>query len=72
MDIADPTAPAYCLDWISEPPLSALHYLSSEYDSREPEDIDEAVVTSIKELIDVNLVTIEMLAQAWPSEYKRI
>ncbi|KAI0057868.1 hypothetical protein BV25DRAFT_1862754 [Artomyces pyxidatus] len=75
LDITDPYAPAYCLNWICSSPVSAEEYLCQQYDIEDPTDpavIDLGVFTCIEELQDVPLVTIDMLAQAWPSEYDEL
>ncbi|KAI0062141.1 hypothetical protein BV25DRAFT_1778057, partial [Artomyces pyxidatus] len=82
IDITNPTSPAYCFNHISELPLSAREYLSGYYnlpkegeeltpseDGKTMDHLTKNAAASISLLRDVLMVTIEMLAEAWPSEY---
>ncbi|KAF8914571.1 hypothetical protein CPB85DRAFT_1251986 [Mucidula mucida] len=80
IDVTTPAAPHYCFVSLGGieaqvqvdawTPLTAEQYARAYYPSGEQ---DEAVETSVRSVIatldDTKLMTIEMLAEAWPDEY---
>ncbi|KAK0242739.1 hypothetical protein EDD85DRAFT_300916 [Armillaria nabsnona] len=79
IDVSDPLKPAYCFvsvngleaagDVPDMTPLSAEQYVRAYY-PKEDGPKDASVQKVIGALADESLVTLRMLAQAWPGEYK--
>ncbi|KAK0486928.1 hypothetical protein EDD18DRAFT_1360140 [Armillaria luteobubalina] len=79
IDVSDPLKPAYCFvsvngleaagDVPDMTPLSAERYVRAYY-PKEDGPKDASVQKVIGALTDENLVTLRMLAEAWPGEYK--
>jgi hypothetical protein len=79
IDISDPSSPAY--SFVSNPgtePLSAEDYLRLYYplpsEMKDPEtrQNEEYNLEAIAALEGEKMVTLEMLAEAWPSEYEKL
>ncbi|KAI0045830.1 hypothetical protein FA95DRAFT_1560805 [Auriscalpium vulgare] len=77
IDVTDPAAPRYCFNSIGGPPLSARQYVSRYYSVSDAalagkvhvsEDTLPDIVTLITALNDVDMITLEMLHEAWPQE----
>ncbi|KAK0206519.1 hypothetical protein DFS33DRAFT_594858 [Desarmillaria ectypa] len=79
IDVSNPLKPAYCfvsvngLEVAEEvpdmEPLSAEQYVRAYY-PKEDGPKDASVQKVVDALADKNLVTLRMLAEAWPNEYK--
>ncbi|KAI0040582.1 hypothetical protein FA95DRAFT_853749 [Auriscalpium vulgare] len=82
IDVTDPTAPQCCFTRnINGPPLSALEYVRNYYTISDAvlageadvsaEDCPQDIVTLIKAMDDIPMVTADMLHQVWPSKYRQ-
>ncbi|KAI0312684.1 hypothetical protein OF83DRAFT_1176408, partial [Amylostereum chailletii] len=67
IDVTYPSKPAYCFNMIGERPLSAEQYVRGYYPNDSPR---KEVERAIDSLADVPMITYEMLAEAWPDEYR--
>ncbi|KAI0321732.1 hypothetical protein OF83DRAFT_1168141 [Amylostereum chailletii] len=74
IDVTDPSIPAYCFNMIQEAPISAKQYVRQYYRGPKPhKEIDPVqadILQSIAALEGEPMVMYEMLAEAWPGEYK--
>ncbi|KAL6306820.1 hypothetical protein BKA93DRAFT_140786 [Sparassis latifolia] len=78
IDVTDPEHPAYCfvnLDSESNGPLSAeqyvriYHAVPKSMESEKDRLLEEDILAKIALLDGENMVTLEMLAEAWPDEF---
>ena len=84
IDVTDPVSPAYCFVSIpSMTPLSATQYVRGYYpevkkkdDSETPDDpdhkldeLEQSVLNTLRPFESVRMITIDMLAEAWPKNY---
>ncbi|GBE84895.1 hypothetical protein SCP_0700750 [Sparassis crispa] len=77
IDVTDPGNPAYCFALSTSTPLSGEQYMRAYYpvptQSEDPEysrQIEEIVLKIIALLDGEKMVTLDMLAEAWPDEYQ--
>ncbi|KAJ7146261.1 hypothetical protein C8R44DRAFT_599276 [Mycena epipterygia] len=77
IDITDPINPSYCFVSISgleaevSVPLSAEQYIKAYYPDPESSEAKSLrVLEKIEALRDVRLMTLDVLAEAWPNEYE--
>ncbi|KAG6876549.1 hypothetical protein C0992_012472 [Termitomyces sp. T32_za158] len=77
VDITDPRNPAYCFAFPKRSPLTATQYIRGYYPVPTPgEENDnmlpeEVVLDAVVGLEGERLVTLRMLAEAWPAEYHK-
>ena len=83
IDITDPESSAYCFAFPEKTPLSATQYVRNYYpeptsvsETDQTNEIDEAeqkleqsVLAALHPFESLPMVTIDMLAEAWPGEY---
>ncbi|KAG6890184.1 hypothetical protein C0995_010889 [Termitomyces sp. Mi166 len=74
IDITDPRNPAYCFVFLGQMiPLTANDYIRNYYQlpkSGKLKDSGEMILSVIAALEGERLVTLQMLVEAWPEEYK--
>src|SRR5438552_2701218 len=78
IDVTDPLAPSYCFVSVNgnRVPLSAIEYVRMYYPvptlGYKPRRMkDDIVLAAIRLLDGVPMISLSMLAECWPAEYKR-
>ena len=86
INVTNPESPAYCFVSICRlecddssniplmTPLSATQYLRGYYPKDitvDDYDLEQSVLATLRPFESVPMITIDMLAEAWPGEYKR-